>query len=788
MIQILGLRDYVSQKTKKATKRHVFFEKGWRVKDAAEIFKNPDEILKPIPEADRFNLYFTVANCFEGEEARKLKEQWLIPFDIDQLGLEATTPEATTAHCEKILDVACQVLRIDINKTAAVFSGNGLQFFVKLEHPIMAEEYFDLMREQYKVVCDMIQAKLTLAGIAGKVDTSVFSAARLMRMPNTWNDKPQYGKKWAFVIRGNLESQRFIFEEITGDAEIKRADTVAKEVWKRYPRPDQKNILSGCEFLKACKAEPNKVSEHQWYAMIGILSFLPDGEKLTHDYSSGYKGYDPQETQEKFDQAKRASGPRTCKDISTRSESCKSCQYYNQVISPIAIKGEDYIATKDTGFRKVTLDENGRPKFGKVEYEDLVKEFLHEHEYAKIDKNGMYVYHPDAKKWEEISTNRVKGWCREKVYPKPGGAEMQEFVERMQHQNIKPKDWLDGSDNRHTNFNNGVLDRTTMELKPHSPDFGFKYVLPFNYDPYSKAPRFEKFLDEIMDGDQELVQLLKEFGGYCLSGDVYWEHRALILVGDGENGKSVFMETLGILAGKNNFSTTTMQDLTKQVDRYSIVNKLFNYSEETSVRAFSDSAVFKTLAAGGAVSVKQLYEQPFEYKNKAKLIISCNEMPKNTDATHGMFRRLLIVPFNRIFMKHERDTKLKEKLELEASGIYNILLAAYHEAKNRGNLIVPATSEKMLAEFKLDSDIERRFFESHVSYDPNKEVRVVDLYTSYVSFCEMNGYKNQIKNSAAFSKKLKKFDKDLDTRKIRKQESNGQTARYLKGMYVVQEI
>jgi putative DNA primase/helicase len=784
-IQILGLRDYINKKTGKPYKRHVFFEKGWRVSSVEKIFTEPDKNIALIPEADRVNLYFTVADCHE-EEARKLKEQWVIPFDIDNLGIESDLPEDIKKACLPVLELCCEEMKLDINKVAAVFSGNGLQFFVKLSHPIMSEEFFDTMREQYKVLCDKIQARLTLNHLKGKVDTSVFSTARLMRLPNTWNQKP-HGKKWAFVLQSHLESQPFNLEELTGDAEIKRADTVAKEVWKRFPKPDQKNILSGCEFLKHCKAEPNKVSEHQWYAMVGVTAFLPDGEKLTHDYSSGYKGYDPQETQEKFEQAQRASGPRTCKDIGARWDGCKGCQYYNTVTSPIAIKGDDYIGTADTGFRKVSFDDQGKPRPGKVEFEDLVKQFLSEHEYAKIDKNGMYVYHPENKKWEEISSNRMKAYCRDKVHPKPSGSEMNEFLERMQQQNIKPKSWLDGSDNRHTNFNNGVLDRSTMELKPHSPDFGFKYVLPFNYDPYAKAPRFEQFLDEVTDGDSELAQLLKEFGGYCLSGDDYWEHKSLILIGDGENGKSVFMETLGILAGKNNYSTATMQDLANQVNRYAIVNKLFNYSEETSVRAFGDSSVFKTLSAGGSVTVKQLYEQPFEYHNKAKLIISCNEMPKNSDATHGMFRRMLIVPFNRIFSKQERDPHLKEKLALEASGIYNVLLSAYYDAKKNKGLFVPKVSEELLDEYKLDSDVERRFFNTHIKYDSTKEVRVTDLYTSYVSFCELNGFKNQVKNSAAFAKKLKKFDPDWEKRKHRK-EDNGKFIRVIKGISLEQEL
>ncbi len=785
-IQILGLRDYVDKKSGKLKKRHVFHEKGWRAPDVETLLKNIDEIIKAIPKEDRVNLYFTAADCFEGGEIRKLKEQWILPFDIDDIGVVSTDPEEIKKTADKVLEVACGELNLDINKVAALFSGNGLQFFVRLEKPIMSEEYFDTMREQYKIVCDKIQAKLTLQHLSGKVDSSVFSAARLLRLPNTWNEKPKKGKKWAFLIRENLEPQAFHLEEITGDAEIKKADTVAKEVFKKYSKPDQKNILKGCEFLKWCKDKPNDVSEHQWYAMIGVTAFLPDGEQVTHEYSQSYTGYDPQETQEKFDQAIRASGPRTCKDIGARWNGCKSCAHYGVVTSPIVIKGEDYIATKDTGFREVKISENGKPSPGKVAMEDLVKQFALEHEYAKVDKNGMYIYHPETKKWMEYSEDRMRSWCRDKVFPKPSSGDMIEFVKRMQSHSIKPNDWLDGSDNRHINFNNGVLDRQTKELKPHASEYGFKYVLPFDYNPYAKAPRFAQFLDEITGGDKETQELLKQFGGYCLSGDEYWSHKALLLVGEGSNGKSVFMETLATLAGEGNYSATAIKHLGNPVYCYALVNKLFNYSEESNIYSFKDSDIFKAVTSGGAVKVKQLYSQPFEYKNKAKVIVACNELPTSFDVTHGMFRRLILVKLDRIFRGKDKDPFLKKKLVDEASGIYNLLLDAYAKAKDNLVFSVPKKSEELLDEYKKMSDVEILFMDACLKPSEGSVVKNVDLYTAYVSFCERNGFKNRIKSSISFAKRIGHLDIRIDkNRDVIKED--GKAYRVIRGFSVEQE-
>lgn len=760
-IQIMGLRDYVQKKTGRVKKRTVFFEKMWRLDKIEDIFKDTHKYIDLIPEEDRVNLYFTMADCFETDKPRILKESWVIGFDIDSLGLDSPVDQnEIKAHCQKILTVCCDELHIDVSKVAAIFSGNGLQFFVRLTSPIMSADFYDTMREQFNIVCEKLQARLQLEHIAGKVDTSVFDAARLMRLPETWNEKPKKGKKRAFIVQDNLEPIEFRLEDITGDAQIQKADTLNKEAWKKYPTPDKKGVLAGCSYLKWAKDKPNDLSEEQWYAMLGIVSFLPDGENLAHEYSSGYKNYDPQETEEKYNQAVRASGPRLCKDISKRWSGCKACPYYNAVSTPIQIKSEDYIATKDTGFRTPSFDKDGRPKSGKVEFEDLVKQFLYEHEYAKVDKNGMYVYKAEAKKWLEYSSNLMQGWMRDKVMPRPSSNDMREFVSRMAAVNIKPKNWLDGSDNRHTNFNNGVLDRDTMELKPHSPDYGFKYVLPFDFNPHARAPIFENYLDSVTQGNKSEQQTLLEFGGYCLSGDDYWEHKALILVGVGNNGKSVFIETLAALAGPDNVSAVTMGSLGDPVNRHALVNKLFNYSEENSQSALLNSEVFKQLSSGGVVRVKHLYEQPFDYKNKAKILMACNEMPINRDFTNGMIRRMLPIGFRQNYTLETRNVHLKKDVLKEASGIYNLFLNAYSEMKKRKHIHIPNESVDLLDKYNVEQDPIYAFIKEKVKDSVEKFIAANELYSTFQSYYEINGYRRgDCPSQHAFTRRLGALDR-----------------------------
>lgn len=112
MMQILGLRDYDNKK------REVFFNKGWRLDSIEDVFSPKlGDLLARVPQEERYNLYFTVADCFE-EAGRKLKEQWAVPFDIDDLHLEEGK-ELETA--ELAVKAAAEVLKVPYDQMAVCF-------------------------------------------------------------------------------------------------------------------------------------------------------------------------------------------------------------------------------------------------------------------------------------------------------------------------------------------------------------------------------------------------------------------------------------------------------------------------------------------------------------------------------------------------------------------------------------------------------------------------------------------------------------------------------------------
>lgn len=785
MIQVLGLRDWANPKGG-IQKREVFFGKGWRFDNIEDVFSSKlAHLIGNIPVDERYNLYFTVADCFE-ESGRKLKEQWAIPFDIDDLDLKDGN-ELEVA--EAAARAGALAIGVPFEHMGVLFSGNGVQFFVRVKQAIVSEEYFEQTRPHYQVLAKRIQNKLTELGIQGKVDTSVWSKARLMRLPNTLNKKKDRPTREARVLNGNMVPTDFDIIKASGITHLEEPQHITAEALKNYPKPDSAAICAGCKFLQHCKDKPAEVSEPEWYAMLSITARLDNGRELSHEYSGGHDQYNHYETENKIDQTLAASGPRTCKNIESLWSGCHECEYYGKVTSPIMIKSGNYIASEDFGFRERVVDKHGNVKSGKPAYMDLVRQFTLDHPYRVMaDTELVYIY--DGRIWKQLANASLKQWVMGKVKPEPNVTEMNEFVGVLKAFNVTPMEVFHKQSEGLVPFKNVVVSRATGESFLHAPEFGFFFCLGFDYDPLATAPRWEQFLLEIMEDDAEMAQLLKEFGGYCISGDSFWLQKVLVLIGDGANGKSVYMEMLGEVAGHEAHSTIPIQQLEKETMRYQLVNKLFNYSEESSVGSLMDSETFKAISVGGKMTVKQLYVQPYTVFNRAKILMSANNMPTSRDKSHGFYRRLAIVEFNKQFNPGTPgyDPHLKSKLMLELPGIANSLLKAYGELKERKELSGQEKLVRTLEAYKDETDTVRMFVSEHIEIMPEESThmeKVAEVYEHYRMMCDMKGFKPV--HVVQFSKQLTRINKLFDERRARLREGIGQH-RAFKGIKLHKEF
>jgi putative DNA primase/helicase len=250
------------------------------------------------------------------------------------------------------------------------------------------------------------------------------------------------------------------------------------------------------------------------------------------------------------------------------------------------------------------------------------------------------------------------------------------------------------------NFDNGTLDLKTMALSCHDWKDYFRYVLPYEYDPGSKCPMFMKYLDRVMP-DESAQNVLAEYIGWLFT-DMKLE-KALFLYGSGCNGKSVFIDIMEAVVGKDNISHESISEMCGENGanhRSNIVGKLLNTCSDVSANAFSGDS-FKRMASGEPISAKILFKDVYTTTDYAKMMFCLNELPKTKDTSNGYFRRLMIAPFKVQIPKDEIDTKLSYKIiSSELPGIMNWVLEGRSRLVKNGNFSNCALFEKTLDEYR----------------------------------------------------------------------------------------
>lgn len=786
MHQILSLREFFDEKKQqwdKTDTRH--FKDKWTAPSIPDLYKAIDELISKVPEAERYNLFYTVAFC--SEKKREFREQHVLMFDIDGLGDKAAEEPKTLV--EAYLPIVAGVLGVKPEVMAAIFSGNGLHFTLLLEQPIAETTFFNTNRRHYNAICEKVNSSLAKAGLPGNCDPAVFDPRRIMRLPGTLNRKEGRPERLCVLVKPDMVAQPFKLSAASGLPQIEAEGQVSPAAMRRFPTPDTQAILQGCEFLKWMKASPNDVRENQWYAGLSVLGRLSDGRAICHDYSRGHSGYSPGETDAKIDQALQASGPRTCGNLNDLAGKCAGCKFQGKVASPIMIQSASYIKTKDSGFHNLLETKDGDIKVGKPNFKDLVLYYDSLHPYVTLGDSGICLTWTGTH-WEEVRDKTLESFAQAHFNPTALTWMTTEFKNLISRTNIRKTKWFTETTARKINFANGVLDIDTMELAPHSPEYGFRSVLQYDYAPGATAPAFEKFMTSVTDSRAELSDVLMEFAGYSFSNDECWAEKALLLTGEGANGKSTFLNVLKKLAGDDNCSKVTLDNLKDPASRQMLEGCLFNIAEETPTNAMADSGIFKNLVSGGDTPVKVLYKQPYTIAVRTKLIFACNELPRGRDTSHGFFRKLLIVPFDKRFDGAEKDPYIKQKLFQELPGIFNLVIAAYKRLKERGHFI--EDSEAMLRqmdEYQAELDTVRSWFEASLTVKPlpeynNIEQPITTLYSSYSGFCQARGEKPETATimSRRLSSILKKRGELSLHRKDQGKNSTGRRERIYRGL------
>jgi hypothetical protein len=198
-----------------------------------------------------------------------------------------------------------------------------------------------------------------LKALAGHLDfgqgdtTRTADSASVLRPTGTFNRKATEEPRPVGLIR---DAGPFTFDSILGAIEnalakhgvalpkvftrhLSEAEKLNEqfEVQQNYEASNAEAVATSCQQIRLFRDRPNELSEPVWYAGIQLLLHTVEADQVVHAWSSGHRGYSPEETSRKIIQLKPF-GPTLCDTFKSRNpEACVGCKFAGKITSPIQL-------------------------------------------------------------------------------------------------------------------------------------------------------------------------------------------------------------------------------------------------------------------------------------------------------------------------------------------------------------------------------------------------------------------------------------------------------------------
>lgn len=280
-----------------------------------------------------------------------------------------------------------------------------------------------------------------------------------------------------------------------------------------------------------------------------------------------------------------------------------------------------------------------------------------------------------------------------------------------------------------------------LSSRPHAREDRITKLVPVAWDQEAEAPVFDAFLADIQP-EPEMRDFLQRWFGYSLLG-LTTEQKLVFLHGSGRNGKSTLVDVLARVMGDyatslpiesltgNGADARKGSEATPDLVRLPGARMVRASEPEEGVR-FKE-ALIKQLTGGEPILIRKMREEFIEVRPIFKLTLSGNHQPSIHGTDEGIWRRLLLVPFDQEIPIAEVDPLLPEKLWSERAGILNWLLAGAQDYLNRHDLAPPETVTGATAQFRDQSDPIGRFLRElgAVTGEPGDVVRATELRAAF---------------------------------------------------------
>lgn len=319
------------------------------------------------------------------------------------------------------------------------------------------------------------------------------------------------------------------------------------------------------------------------------------------------------------------------------------------------------------------------------------------------------------------------------------------------------------------NLRNGVLKPVYLsnglgvefQFFEHSPDEYFLYQADFVYRPEIGTRDFDEVFNNMLDPEPGRA-LLRNIASTFDMKTVRSKHtralRALILSGEGLNGKDSLRTWCSLLFGEKAFSNVSLQvlkraDSSKEYQINDLAHSKINWASENSKVMIDSCQLIKQIVTGDPIMIEKKYKEPFSFEPEIVMMFNANDMPAFESLSEAIQTRYAIIPFPYVFkdnpnpgISYERlaDPRLKHDAEfIKLSimpGFLNALIREFKALLASG--IDYSFQESIMNDIREDNNHFYSFLQDmrFVECDPDSGLLAKEIYDLYRDWCAQEGF------------------------------------------------
>lgn len=432
---------------------------------------------------------------------------------------------------------------------------------------------------------------------------------------------------------------------------------------------------------------------------------------------------------------------------------------------------------KKFGSKKLIIPQELDNNFNKNQRrEQLADKLMEKYHFATLPNEQIFVYE------DGVYTDRAEIVIKEEIVKALSSdfqnEDITNILNRIKGNTFVDYDFFEEPSNIIC-VNNGIIELDTSSFgdgkcnfMQYTPNFHFQNKLKINYDlSLNSCPKIGKLIYDILPS-QQAVRCFYEFLGYCLYRG-YPIHKAIMLVGEGSNGKSTLLNLMKDFLGKENTTSIALQKICS--DRFTsaeLFGKMLNFFADLTDIALTDTGMWKALTGNDQICAEIKFKQrQLNFTNYSKFAFSSNKIPENKgDDSDAFWRRWIIIQCTQIFDEDHNNvqkdilntmfsTDAEKQAEFSALLLHAILglkrLLKNGKFSSDGMIVIDG--KEKVRDAWTRNDVVRMFVDDCIEQDSTSYIPKATIFEAYIRYQNEKFPTFPPLDMSVFHRKLRKF-------------------------------